>query len=92
MGKPKAKDLADLRDLAVSGTEINLRVTPKAARNSLIRREGALRVTVTDPPTDGRANAAVRALLARAIGIAPSHLTLIRGQTARDKTFRYEGG
>ncbi|MCL6283398.1 DUF167 domain-containing protein [Ruegeria sp. 2012CJ41-6] len=92
MGKPKAKDLADLRGLAIPGAEINLRVTPKAARNSLVRRDGAVRVTVTDPPADGRANDAVRALLAKAMGVAPSHLTLIRGQSARDKTFRYDGG
>ncbi|WP_372573868.1 DUF167 domain-containing protein [Ruegeria jejuensis] len=92
MGKPKTKELVDLRDLAVPGAEVTLRVTPKAARNSLMWRDGRLRATVTDPPVDGRANDAVRMLLARAMGVAPSRLTLIRGQSARDKTFRYDGG
>lgn len=52
----KAKDIADMRDLAVPGAEIT-----------------------------------VRAMLARAMGVAPTHLPLIRGQSARDKTFRYDG-
>ncbi|MDP5219279.1 DUF167 domain-containing protein [Ruegeria sp. 2205SS24-7] len=88
MGKPKTKDLVDLRNLAVPGAEITLHVTPRAARNSLIWRDGMLRTKVIDPPVDGRANDAVCALLARAMGVAPSRLNLVRGQSARDKTFR----
>lgn len=90
MAKPKVRDLADLRSLAVAGAEIALRATPGAARNAVIETGGKIRVSVTDPPVDGRANAAIRALLAKAMGVAPSRLTLIRGQGARDKLFRYD--
>jgi len=92
MAKPKPRDLPDLTDLAVPGTQIALRVTPRAARNGMERRDGALRVTVTAAPENGRANAAVQALLATAMGVAPSHLELVRGQTSRDKVFVYSGG
>jgi len=80
--------MEDFRDLAVSGTEIAVRVTPRAGRNAVLREDGRLRVLVTAVPEDGKANAAVRKLLAAALGIAKSRLELVRGQTARDKVFR----
>ncbi|TDE36686.1 DUF167 domain-containing protein [Antarcticimicrobium sediminis] len=91
MAKPKIRDLPDLSDLAQPGTEIALRVTPKASRLSLTRDGDGLRATVTVVPENGKANAAVQALLAAAMGVAPSRLELRRGQTARDKVFVYVG-
>lgn len=82
--------LPDLSDLARPGTELSVRVIPKASRNA-IRREGALlRVQVTAVPEDGKANAAVVKLLSKALGLPKSRLTLIRGETARDKVFRVD--
>ena len=84
-------EIEDLRHLARPGAEIALRVTPKAARNMLARAEdGSLRAYVTTVPEDGKANAAVVKLLAKALGVAKSRLTLIRGATARDKLFRLD--
>ena len=80
----------NLSQLAVSGTDIALRVTPKASRDRLLWHEGQLRAYVTAPPEDGKANEAVRKLLARAMGVAKTQLVLIRGATARDKVFRYQ--
>ena len=80
----------NLSQLAVSGTEIALRVTPKASRERLLWQEGQLRAYVTAPPENGKANEAVRKLLARAMGVAKTQLVLIRGATARDKVFRYQ--
>lgn len=83
--------LPDLRAIATSGATIAVRVTPRAARDTLTRTDdGSLRAGVTAPPEDGRANAAVTRLLARALGVAPSRLTLLRGATARDKLFRLD--
>ncbi|MBR9650997.1 DUF167 domain-containing protein [Thalassovita aquimarina] len=83
-----AKD--DLSHLAVEGREIAVRVTPKASRNKITVEEDQLRVYVTTVPEDGKANAAVQKLLAKAMGIAKSRLVLVRGQTARDKVFRVD--
>ena len=83
-------DPTDLRDLARPGAEIAVRVTPKAARNRFAVEDGALRVYVTVVPEDGKANAAVIKLLAKALGVAKTRLTLVRGATARDKVFRVE--
>lgn len=72
-----------------AGCTIAVRVTPKASRNEVKQPEGdgALRVYVTTPPEDGKANKAVQKLLARHLGVAPTSLTLVRGATGRDKVF-----
>ena len=90
MAKPKIRDLPDLSTLARAGREIALRVTPKAACTSLTLGGDTLRATVTAPPENGKANAATRSLLAAAMGVAPSRLTLKRGATSRDKVFVYD--
>ena len=82
--------MTELSHLAKSGAEIALRVTPKASRNAIVAGEDGLRAYVTVAPEDGKANAAVAKLLAKALGIAKTRLTLIRGQSARDKVFRVD--
>ncbi|MFC3059255.1 DUF167 domain-containing protein [Paenirhodobacter populi] len=82
--------MTDLSHLAVPGTEIALRVTPRASRNALVLTGDGLRAYVTVVPEDGKANAEVVKLLAKALGIAKSRLVLVRGQTARDKVFRVD--
>ncbi len=87
MARPKPPDLSHL---ARPGAEFHLRVTPRAGRESLIDEGAHLRVAVTAAPEGGRANEAVRELLARALGVAKTRLTLVRGAAARDKVFRLD--
>ncbi len=68
-----------------------IRVSPRASRNLVEMREAVVRVYVTTAPTDGRANAAVIELLAKKLGIAKSHLTIVRGETSREKLIDVEG-
>lgn len=72
--------------------ELRVRVQPRAKRNEIAgERDGALLVRVTAPPVDGKANAAVCKLLAKALGVAPSTVAVIRGQSARDKLVSVDG-
>jgi uncharacterized protein YggU (UPF0235/DUF167 family) len=48
-------------------------------------------IRVTAPPVDGKANDALCRLIAKAAGVAPSRVSVIRGHTARDKVVRVEG-
>lgn len=70
------------------GHEIAVRVTPKASRDRIVRDDGGLRVYVTTVPENGKANDAVRQLLAKHLGVAKSRLELVRGAKSRDKLFR----
>lgn len=76
--------------LARVGETIEVKVTPRASRNAVSEVAGHLRVSVTTVPEDGKATKAVVKLLARALGVAPSRLVLLRGATSRDKVFRLD--
>ena len=87
MARPK---LPDLSHLARPGAEIAVRATPRARRPGISETPQGLHVSVTEPPEDGRANAAIRDALAAALRVPKSRLSLIRGVTARDKVFRLD--
>lgn len=82
--------MTDLSHLAQPGTQIAVRVTPRAARNAVLLEGDRVRVSVTTVPEDGKANAAVIKLLAKALGVAKSRLVLLRGASSRDKVFRVD--
>ena len=54
-------------------------------------RGGAIVIRVTAPPVDGKANAALCAFVARAAGVSASRVSVVRGQTSRDKVVRVDG-
>jgi len=84
------KEEPHLAAMAVPGSVLAVRVTARAGRNAVTMEAEEIRVAVTAAPTEGKANEAVRRLLAEALGIAPSRLTLVRGAAARHKQFRID--
>lgn len=90
MARPKA-DLPPaeaLRALIDGEGRLAVRVTPGARVEALEIAGGRLLAKVRAKPEDGKANDAVLALLATALGLAPSRLALLRGATSREKQFR----
>jgi uncharacterized protein (TIGR00251 family) len=77
----------------VTGRLLRVRVQPRASRSEIVgwRADGVLSVRVAAPPVEGRANAAVAALLAGALDLRPSAVTVERGARGRDKLVRVEG-
>jgi uncharacterized protein (TIGR00251 family) len=74
------------------GATLALRVQPKAKRNAVLGEQaGALRVSVTAPPEDGRANEAVLALLRETYKLQRSQLVLLSGHTNRNKVVLVRG-
>lgn len=88
MAKGPEKDaLRAAIEAARDGDTLQVRVTPKASRNAVEVVDGAVRVYVTTVPEGGKATRDVIKLLAKAMGRAKSEITLLRGETARDKLF-----
>ncbi len=72
--------------------DVQIRLQPRAKREGVVGERGeAIVIRVTAPPVDGKANAAVCALIAKLLRIPPSRVSVVRGQTSRDKTVRVEG-
>ena len=82
--------MSELTHLAQPGAMLAVRVTPNARRAGVEVVEGQIRIGVTATPEDGKATEAARVALAKALGVAKSRLTLVRGTTSRDKLFRLE--
>jgi hypothetical protein len=69
-----------------------VRVHPGARRNAITGvHDGALKVSLTTPPTDGRANQALIAFLAGELRIPRTRVTLLTGATSRTKSLRIAG-
>ena len=82
--------MTDLSHLALPGTTLAIRVTPNARRAGVEMVEDQIRVAVTETPEAGKATEAARVALAKALGVAKTRLTLLRGATSRDKLFRLD--
>ena len=71
---------------------ITVRVTPRSGRDVIeAGAGGVLSVKVTAPPDDGKANAAVCKVVAHALGVPKTAVTVVRGHTARTKTLEVAG-
>jgi uncharacterized protein YggU (UPF0235/DUF167 family) len=67
-------------------------VQPRARRDEVAgERAGAVVVRVAAPPVDGRANAAVCALIAARAGVPRSAVSVLRGAGSRDKVLEVRG-
>ena len=74
------------------GATLALRVHPRASRDEIVGwRAGVLQLRVTAPPVEGEANRAAGALLARALGVPPSAVRVVRGERGRDKFVKIAG-
>lgn len=73
--------------------EIQVKLRPASRTDELLGFEGGvLQARVKAPPLEGRANKALRKLIAKRAGVAPSRVTIVRGEKARIKRVRIEGG
>lgn len=74
------------------GTIVPVQARPGARKNAILgERTGALRVAVSAAPEKGKANAAIQAVLAKALGCKASQIGLLSGATSRDKRFLVVG-
>jgi uncharacterized protein (TIGR00251 family) len=73
--------------------DLSVRLTPRADRDAivLVPGGGTIQARVTAPPVDGQANAALVKLLAKALGVPKSRVSVVRGLSARDKVVRVDG-
>lgn len=69
------------------GAALTVRVTPRARRTEVaeILEDGTLRVRLTAPPVDGKANAALVRFLAEVLQIRPTRIEIVAGEKGLDK-------
>jgi uncharacterized protein (TIGR00251 family) len=71
------------------GASFRVHVQPKSSHEGIVgETDGILKLRVTPPPIEGRANEACLRLLAKALDLPVSRLRIVSGQHARFKTIR----
>ena len=82
-----------MRALVAKGRlTIEVRLAPRASRDEILGfRDDVLRCRVSAPPVEDRANAALRKLIAKHLGVAQSRVRIERGARGRAKLLSVEG-
>ena len=76
----------------MSNARIAIRLQPRAHRDELVGiRDGVLIARVGAPALEGRANRALCRLIAAQLHIAPSRVSIVRGEHARAKLVEVDG-
>lgn len=77
-----------IRDNA-DGCSLAVRVHPGARRNAIAGiHDGALKISLTTPPTDGRANQALVVFVAEQLRLPRARVSLLTGASSRSKTLQ----
>ena len=70
---------------------LQVHVQPRASRNEIVGPHGdALKVRITAPPVEGKANAHLIQFLAKTFRVPKSHITLASGEASRCKVLRIQ--
>ncbi len=69
------------------GSAIAVRVTPRASKNEIVEvlNDGTIKVHLTAPPVEGKANEALIKFLADVLDVAASRIEVVAGSSGRDK-------
>lgn len=71
---------------AQQGAAFAVRVVPRASKNEIAGQVGdAIKVRLTAPPVEGKANKALIAFLAQELGVRKSQVEIVAGETSRNK-------
>jgi len=77
---------------AEGGVTFAVRVVPRASKDEIVGIHGdALKVRLTAPPVEGRANKALIVFLAKRLGVRKSQVEIVAGATSRRKMIRIIG-
>jgi uncharacterized protein len=77
---------------SANGVTLTVKIHPRARKDAIAGEIGdALKVSLTAPPVEGRANAACIDFLAKLLKVPRSSVTIASGQTSRNKVIRVVG-
>ena len=72
--------------------QLSLKVTPNAGRNEITGfTDGVLHVKINAPPVKGKANRELIDFLSEVLGVRKSAITIVKGQTSRNKIIALAG-
>ena len=69
-----------------NGLIVNLRISPNAKKNEIIKENDTIKIKITAQPIDGKANKALIEFLSKQFKIPKTCVKILKGETSKDKT------
>lgn len=74
------------------GVKLALFIQPKSSKNEIVGpHNGALKIKITAPPVDGKANAELVDFLSEILDIPKRQIEILKGETGRNKSVEITG-
>jgi uncharacterized protein (TIGR00251 family) len=70
---------------------LEIKVFPKSSREELVEKDGVLKAYIKAAPDKGKANKALVALIAKKYKVKKNDVTIVTGQTSRNKVVEVSG-
>jgi len=69
------------------GSALAVRITPRASKNEIVEilSDGTIKIHLTAPPVEGKANEALIKFLAEVLGVPLTRIEVVAGASGRDK-------
>ena len=68
------------------GIILNLKISPNASKNALLKDETGIKVKLTAQPIEGKANKALTEFLSKQFKVPKTSIMILKGETSKDKT------
>lgn len=66
---------------------VSLKISPNSSKNEIIKNDdGTIKVKITAPPVDGKANKCLIEFLSKTFRIPKTSIQILRGETSKEKT------
>ncbi len=69
-----------------NGVIINIRISPNAKKNEIIKTQEITKIKITAQPIDGKANKCLIEFLSKFFKITKNSIKIVKGETSKDKT------
>jgi len=74
------------------GVHLLVLVQPRASRSRIVgEHDGRLKIQLAAPPVDGEANAELKRMLAKLLGVSKGSVRLVQGERGRRKALEIDG-
>ena len=71
------------------GYIVNIRISPNAKKNEIIRDGEIFKIKITAQPIDGKANKALIEFLSKNLKIPKTSIKILKGETSKEKTILF---
>ena len=67
------------------GLLLNVKIVPNSSKNDIIKEEEFIKIKVTAPPVENRANKALIEFLSKLLKVPKTSVEIVKGETSKEK-------